>query len=47
MTNLFMPNANNKGTDQPAHSRSLISTVVVRFLDSTIPVLAKPEISRQ
>ena len=44
--NLFMPYANNKGTDQPAHLRSLISTVVVHFLDSTIPVLAKPEISR-
>ena len=44
--NLFMPYANNKGTDQPAHPRSLISTFVVCFLDSAIPVLAKPEISR-
>ena len=29
---LFMPYANNKGADQPAHPRSLISTFVVRFL---------------
>ena len=36
-----MPYVKNKGADQPAHSRSLISTFVVRFLDSTIPVLAK------
>ena len=28
--------ANNKGADQPAHSRSLISAVVVRCLDSII-----------
>ena len=41
-----MPFANNKGADQPAHRRSLISACVVRFLDSTIPVLAKSEISR-
>ena len=34
--NLFMPYANNKGTDQPAHQRSLISTFVVRCLDSII-----------
>ena len=32
--NQFMPCANNKGADQPAHSRSLISAFVVRFLDS-------------
>ena len=31
---ISMPNANNKGTDQPAHLRSLISTFVVRCLDS-------------
>ena len=35
MRKLFMPNANNKGADQPAHLRSLISTFVVRCLDST------------
>ena len=32
--NLFMPYANNKGADQPAHSRSLFSAFVVRCLDS-------------
>ena len=36
----LMPYANNKGADQPAHSRSLISTFVVRCLDSTIWILA-------
>ena len=41
-----MPYANNKGTDQPAHPRSLISAFVLRCLDSIIPVLAKAEISR-
>ena len=40
-----MPYANNKGTDQPAHSRSLISTFVVRCLDGIIPLLAIAEIS--
>ena len=30
--NLFKPYANNKGADQPAHPRSLISTFVVRYL---------------
>ena len=29
-----MPYATNKGADQPAHSRSLISAFVVRCLDS-------------
>ena len=38
MRNLFEPYANNKGADQPAHSRSLISTFVVRYLDSIIPI---------
>ena len=41
-----MPYANNKGTDQPAHPRSLISAFVVRCLDSIIPVLAKSKFSR-
>ena len=36
-----MSYANNKGTDQPAHLRSLISAFVVRFLDSKMPLLAK------
>ena len=31
-----MPYANNKGADQPAHRRSLISTIDVRCLDSII-----------
>ena len=40
-----MPYANNKGTDQPAHSRSLISAFVVRCLDSIIPLVSISEIS--
>ena len=31
--NLVMPYANNKGADQPAHPRGLISAFVVRYLD--------------
>ena len=34
-----MPYANNKAADQPAHSRSLISTFVIRSLDSIISIL--------
>ena len=41
----FMPYANNKGADQPAHLRSLISTFVVHCLDSIIPILAIAKIS--
>ena len=37
--------ANNTGADQPAHPRSLISTFVIRFLESTISKLATSEIS--
>ena len=37
---------NNKGADQPALPCSLISTFVVRYLDSIIPILAKSKISR-
>ena len=33
----LMLHANNKGADQPAHPRSLISTIVVRCIDSIIP----------
>ena len=33
--------ANNKGADQPAHPRSLISVFIVRYLDSIIHILAK------
>ena len=35
-----MPYANNKGADQPAHPRSLISAFVVRCLDSIIPLVS-------
>ena len=38
--------ANNKGTDQPAHPRSLISAFVVHCLDSIIPLNFIAEISR-
>ena len=38
--------ANNKGADQPAHPRSLISAFVVRCVDSLIPMLAKTKLSR-
>ena len=34
--NLIMAYVNNKGTDQPGHPCSLISTFVVHFLDSII-----------
>ena len=38
--------ANNKGADQPAHLRSLISAFVVCCLDSIISVESIAEISR-
>ena len=37
-----MPYANNKGTDQPAHSRSLINAFIVLCLDSIIPIFGVP-----
>ena len=37
--------ANNKGADQPAHPRSLISAFVIRFSESSISKLATGEIS--
>ena len=43
--NVFMPYANNKGTDQPAHSRNLISAFLVCCRDSIIPLLAVSKIS--
>ena len=43
--NLFVPCANNKNADQPAHLRSLISAFIVRCLDSMIYLLAITEIS--
>ena len=35
--------ANNKGADQPAHPRSLISAFVIHFLESTMSKLATNE----
>ena len=40
-----MTYANNEGADQPAHSRRLISTFVVRCLDSIIPLVSISEIT--
>ena len=42
----IMPYANNKGADQPAQSPSLISTFVVRCLDSMLCILALRKVSR-
>ena len=42
----LMPYANNKGADQPAHPRSLISTFVVHCLESMICILALSQVSR-
>ena len=39
------PYANNKGADQPAQPRSLISAFVVRCSDSIIPLVSIFEIS--
>ena len=41
----LMPYVNNKGADQTAHPRSLISTFVVRCLDSMICILAISKVS--
>ena len=37
--------ANNTGADQPAHTRSLLSAFVIRFLESIMGRLATDEIS--
>ena len=42
----LMSYANNKGADQPAHPRSLISAFVLRCLDSIISQNSIDEISR-
>ena len=42
----IMSYANNKGADQPAHPRSLISAFVVHCLDSIISLDSISEISR-
>ena len=43
--NYFQGLANNKGPDQPAHLRRLISTFVIHFLKSIIYRLATSKIS--
>ena len=43
--NLFVPYVNNKGTDQPVHLHSLISTFVFPCLDSMISLVSISEIS--
>ena len=43
--NLFLPYANNKSADQPAHPHSLISAFVVRCLGSLIPLVSISEVS--
>ena len=40
-----MSYVNNKGADQPAHPRSLISAFFVRCLDSIIPLVSISKIS--
>ena len=40
MRKSVLPYANNKGADQPAHPRSLISAFFVRCLDSIIPLVS-------
>ena len=44
--NLFLPYANNKGADQLAHLRSLISNCIVCYLDSIILIIAVATSSR-
>ena len=41
----LMPYANNKGADQPAHPRSLISAFVVRCLGSVMSPVSVTKIS--
>ena len=41
----LMSYANNKGADQPAHLRSLISAFVVRCLDSVMSLVSVTKIS--
>ena len=46
MRKCVMSYANNKGTDQPVHPRSLISAFVVHCLDSIISLDSIAKISR-
>ena len=41
----FLPYANNKGADQPAHLRSLISAFVICCLESIILLVSISKIS--
>ena len=41
----IMSYANNKGADQPAHPRSLISTFIVHCLDSVMSLVSVTKIS--
>ena len=45
MRKCVLCHANNKGADQPAHSRSLISAFVVRCLDSVMFLVSVIKIS--
>ena len=45
MRKLFMPYGNNKGAGQTAYPRSLISTFVVRYQDSTISLVSISELA--
>ena len=45
MRKLVMSYANNKGADQPAHPRSLISAFVVCFLDSVMSLVSVTKLS--
>ena len=45
MRNRVLLYANNKGADQPAHTRSLVSAFVIRCLDSIMPLVSVPTIS--
>ena len=40
----LMPYETNKGSDQPAHPRSLISTFIVHCQDSIMPLVSISEI---
>ena len=40
-----MSYANDKGADQPAHTRSLISAIVVRCIESVMPLVSETKIS--
>ena len=44
MRKSVLPYANNKGADQPAHPRSLISAFVVRCLDNIILAISNNSI---